>query len=337
MLNIDGAIGEGGGQILRTALTLSLCLNKPFRIVNIRRARQQPGLRRQHLVAVQAAAEIGRAEVKGATLGSRELVFIPQGISPGDYHFDIGSAGSTTLVVQTVLPALLSAGKPSQLTLEGGTHNPMAPPFDFLERVYLPLINRMGPKVSARIEHYGFYPAGGGCIQLRVDPAAALQPLYLNERGRVQRLAARAYLSQLPEHIAQRELDVIEAGLGLQRDSLVICRTPAVGPGNALVVEVQCEQVTELFSAVGQRGIRAETVAKRVVDRVKRYLSAGVPVGEYLADQLLLPLALAGGGSFLTMAPSRHTMTNCAVLQQFMAIAIHCEPAADGRCLITVS
>lgn len=162
MLNIDGAMGEGGGQILRSALALSLCLEQAFRMVNIRAARKRPGLMPQHLVAVKAAATIGDAEVDGATLGSQTLQFVPRGVKAGEYRFDIGTAGSTTLVLQTILPALLTAAGPSRLFLLGGTHNPLAPPFDFLAHAFVPLINRMGPRLRVQLERPGFYPVGGG-------------------------------------------------------------------------------------------------------------------------------------------------------------------------------
>lgn len=326
MLNIDGSMGEGGGQILRSSLALSLCLCTPFRISNIRRARDKPGLRRQHLAAVQAAAAIGEAHVEGAELGSQALSFVPRRLRAGQHHFAIGTAGSTTLVLQTVLPALLTAQAPSRLVLEGGTHNPHAPPFDFLDLAFLPLINCMGPKIIARLERPGFYPAGGGLIDVEIKPVARLQPLDLLERGRILRQYACAVVANLPAQIAQRELQVIGAQLGLDAGQLElrVART-AKGPGNVVTVTVQSEHVTEVFTGFGERGVRAETVAAGVVKDVQCYLSAGVPVGEHLADQLLLPFALAGGGSYLTLAPSSHATTNIAVIGAFLGTRIACE------------
>lgn len=182
MIIIDGSIGEGGGQILRTALALSMVTGQPFRIENIRAGREKPGLLRQHLTAVNAAATICTATVDGAAIGSRELTFTPEKAKPGEYTFSIGSAGSTTLVLQTVLPALLTADGPSSLTLEGGTHNPHAPPIDFLERTFLPLINRMGPTVTVTLERAGFYPAGGGRVVVKIQPAAKLSSVHLPVR-----------------------------------------------------------------------------------------------------------------------------------------------------------
>ena len=321
-LVLDGARGEGGGQILRTALALSLCLQRPFRIHSIRAARRQPGLRPQHLVAVQAAAELSRAEVEGAQPGSRELLFRPtQRPTGGRYRFSIGTAGSTTLVLQTLLPVLLTAPEPSQISLEGGTHNPLAPTFEFLQRTFLPLIARMGPRVSARLERPGFYPAGGGLIRVGIEPMARLRPLDLPEPGAKYEIEASALLCRLPQHIAQRELAVVGGAFALDESRLHIRRLDSGrSPGNVLTVEVVRGGVTDLFSGIGRRGLPAEVVAREAVKQVRRYLEAGVSVGEHLADQLLLPLALAGGGSFLTLAPSRHTRTNLEVIGAFLPL-----------------
>src|SRR5688572_20326178 len=201
MLTIDGSMGEGGGQILRSALALSVITGTPFRIANIRANRDRPGLRRQHTTAVRAAAQICGGDVVGAEVDSRELTFRPGKVAPGDYTFDIGSAGSTTLVLQTVLPPLLLAGGPSTLVLEGGTHNPGGPPADFVERVFLPVINRMGPRVQLALERPGFAPAGAGRLIVAIEPAARLQPVTLNERGKLIRRRARVVVAGLPRTI----------------------------------------------------------------------------------------------------------------------------------------
>src|SRR5690242_7527890 len=194
MIIIDGSFGEGGGQILRTSLTLSLVTGKPLRIERIRAGRKSPGLLRQHLAAVNAAARVGYAEVEGASLGARELTFRPQTVAAGHYQFAVGTAGSATLVLQTVLPALLTADAPSTLVLEGGTHNPYAPPFDFLEKTFLPLLNRMGPRVEARLERHGFYPAGGGRFIVEITPAQQLGRFELDDRGAITGRRARALI-----------------------------------------------------------------------------------------------------------------------------------------------
>jgi len=259
------------------------------------------------------------------------LAFVPRQVKPGDYHFDIGTAGSTTLVLQTILPALLTAAAPSHVTLKGGTHNPFAPPFDFFEHAFVPLLNRMGPRLQTRLLQLGFYPAGGGVVEVTVEPASTLTPLCLQERGALLSQRAWAMLSRLPEHIAQRELKVIGQQLGLSGETLEVRRVDAKGPGNAVVVRLESEHVTEVLSGIGERGVRAETVAERVADSVRRYLAAGVPVGEHLADQLLLPLALAGGDGFVTLRPSHHTITNMDMLAQFTGKRLACEELGADR------
>ena len=324
MLTIDGSQGEGGGQILRTALALSLVSGTPFTIEKIRGGREKPGLLRQHLTAVNAAVAVGEAEAEGATLGSQTLVFRPRAVKPGDYRFAIGTAGSTGLVIQTVLPALLIASGPSTLTLEGGTHNPAAPPFDFLERAFLPLVASMGPRVSAVLNCPGFYPAGGGRCTVSILPAARLEPLTLLERGAIKRRQARALVARLPRQIADRELAVVRTRLGWSEDELetVIVDGSAPGPGNVLLLEIESEHLTEIFCGFGEVGTRAESVAEHAAKEARRYLAAGVPVGVHLADQLLVPLALAGGGSFRTIGLSSHSRTNLDVIRLFLPTRI---------------
>jgi RNA 3'-terminal phosphate cyclase (ATP) len=292
---------------------------RPFRIDNIRANREKPGLLRQHLTAVQAAAQICSADVVGAELGARQLTFTPGPVKPGEYRFAVGSAGSTTLVLQAVLPALLCAGGPSSLTLEGGTHNPHAPPLDFLERAFLPLINRMGPKVHVSLERYGFYPAGGGRFFVNIEPSERLTPLVLDERGNTRRRLAKAVVAGLPGDIAKRELVRVEAMLGWTGEELQIRQAPPdQGPGNILTLEVASEHVTEVFTGFGMKGVTSEAVAEDAIQQARHYLAAQVPVGACMADQLLIPLAMAGGGRFRTVAPSRHTRTNADIVRRFM-------------------
>jgi RNA 3'-terminal phosphate cyclase (ATP) len=337
MLIIDGSTGEGGGQILRSSLALSLVTGTPVKVHSIRARRARPGLMRQHLTAVRAAAEVGQAEVSGGELGSREIVFRPQGkAQPGTYTFNVGSAGSTTLVLQTVLPALIAASGPSQLTLEGGTHNPMAPPFDFLEKAFLPLLARLGPRVTARLVTPGFYPAGGGRILVSVEPAP-LGRLDLVERGAIQSRRALAAVAHLPVAIARRELDAAREVLGWEEACFQIATLKASpGPGNVVTLVVTCEHVTEVFTGFGQKGVRAEVVAGRAAQEAKAWLDAGVPVGEHLADQLLLPMALAGGGSFRTVAPSSHTRTQMELLDRVLGTTTIAKEADPGVFLVEV-
>ncbi len=323
MLVIDGSFGEGGGQILRTSLALSLVTGKPFRIDRIRGNRKKPGLRQQHLTAVNAAAQVGCAEVKGNTLGSMALTFVPQMIQAGTYHFTIPTAGSSTLVLQTVLPALMLADVPSNLTLQGGTHNPLAPTFDFLAHAFLPVIREMGPTVDAVLERPGFYPAGGGKFSATITPAAHLSPLILDTRGALIRRAARVMVSHLPVHIGNRELQTVRDLVGWKSRELYLDKsTQAHSPGNVLTLIVESQHITEVFTGIGKRGVPAEKVARRAIAEMQEYLQSGVPVGRHLADQLLLPLALAGSGHFRTLSLTEHTRTNIAVIHQFLDIAI---------------
>lgn len=338
MITIDGSQGEGGGQILRSALALSLVTGKPFRIGNIRARRKKPGLMRQHLTAVNAAAEVGAAQVSGNAIGSRELAFAPTALRSGRYHFAVGTAGSCTLVLQTVLPALILADGPSEILLEGGTHNPNAPPFDFLAGAFLPLLNRMGPSVTAVLERPGFYPAGGGRIRVKVTPSLELLPLHLIQRGKVLTQTATAIVARLPRSIAEREIAVVREKLTWGEDCLGVMEEPdSSGPGNVLVLAVASEFVTEIFTGFGELGVSAETVAGRTVKEVREYLASGVPVGRHLADQLLLPLALAGGGAFRTLAPTAHTITNIEVLRLFLALDIKVEQQDEQGWAISIA
>lgn len=322
MITIDGSFGEGGGQILRTSLALSLVTGQPFRIEKIRAGRKNPGLLRQHLTAVKAATEIGQAEVKGNAIGSTQLTFTPRTIKAGDYAFAVGTAGSATLVLQTVLPALLQGnGETTTLTLEGGTHNPFAPPFDFLVKAFLPIINRMGAGVAATIERHGFYPAGGGKFVVSINPTAQLGALELVERGDFTAQVARAIVAHLPFDIAERELSLIGRKMDLPGEALhgeTIKTSP--GPGNAVTIELTSQHVTEIFTGFGERGVSAEAVANSVVKEARAYIAAEVVAGEYLADQLLLPFALARGGAFTTLPLSKHSTTNMDVIQKFLDV-----------------
>ena len=321
MIRIDGSFGEGGGQILRTSLSLSLATGKPFRIEQIRAGRERPGLLRQHLTAVLAVAEVGGAEVDGATLGSTQLTFSPGNVRPGEYKFSVGTAGSGTLVFQTVLPALMLASEPSRLVIEGGTHNTAAPPFDFLQRTFLPLLERMGPNVQLQFERYGFYPAGGGRFCAEIHPAKALNGIQIGERGEITSRRATAVVANLPRHIAQREVETVGKMLnwGPEQFSVQESRNSA-GPGNIVMIEIGSSEVTEIFSAFGQIALAAEKVASIAAREAREYLVSRAAVGEHLTDQILLPLALAGKGSFTAQKINLHARTNMAVISEFLPV-----------------
>ncbi|WEJ73150.1 RNA 3'-terminal phosphate cyclase [Pseudomonas sp. PSE14] len=327
-IELDGA--EGGGQILRSALSLSMISGQPLRIINIRGRRSRPGLLRQHLTAVRAAAEICGATVEGAELGSRSLTFRPGAILGGDYRFAIGSAGSAVLVLQTLLPALLFADAPSSLAISGGTHNPLAPPADFIERTWLPLLRRMGARVDFELLRHGFMPAGGGELVVRVLPSE-LQPLHLMVAGAERSRSARALLTGVPGHVAERELERVRRHRGWSAANTKVVRLPEdQGPGNALLLDIECEHLTLVFCAFGQPGVSAERVAGQALQQADAWRTSGTAVDEHLADQLLLPIALAGGGSFTTPLLSDHLRSNRAVIEAFLPVRIDCQAHSAG-------
>jgi RNA 3'-terminal phosphate cyclase (ATP) len=338
VLKIDGSAGEGGGQVLRTALALAALTGQSFEIDKIRANRRKPGLMRQHLTAVRAAARVCNAHVEGDAIGSSSLRFAPGPVMAGVYEFAVGTAGSATLVLQTVLPPLLAAAGPSRVRIEGGTHNPLAPPFDFLERSFLAVLRRMGARVSVHLERWGFYPAGGGVLAVEVEPAGRLAPIDLLERGDIRSRRARAVVACLPRSVAQRELDGIRQGLGFDPAWLSVLELkPAHAPGNVVSVELTMDTHAEVFTAFGERGVPAAAVAGDVVRQVREYLASGQPVSHYLADQLLIPFAMARGGVFRTGPPSRHTLTNMEVVSRFLPEILRCREVAPRTWEVTAN
>lgn len=329
MIELDGT--EGGGQLLRSALTLSLCTGIGFSMSHIRGRRRRPGLMRQHLTAVDAAASVGQGRVHGAALGATELRFEPGTVRGGDYHFATGSAGSATLVLQTVLPALWQATVPSTLRLEGGTHNPMAPTADFIAESYLPALAEMGVQTTFALQQHGFYPAGGGRFEVQVNPCASLQPCALESRGMPLHVEAGVLMSGLSGSIGLRELQVLADRLGVDAHPRhVQSLRPALGPGNVAQVRVRHGAQVEVFTGHGERGISAEQVGARLADQVQQYLDGGACVGEHLGDQLLLPMALAGGGSFTTHVISEHLASNARLIEKFLPVEFEWEQAGTG-------
>lgn len=336
MIHIDGSQGEGGGQILRSALALSMALGRAFTISNIRANREKPGLMRQHVTAVEAAVAICGAKVSGASAGSRELVFDPGVVRAGAHTFQVGTAGSTTLVLQAIMPALLVADATSELTIEGGTHAKAAPPYEFLERSLAPILNRLGAKVSLTLERHGFYPAGGGRITARVEPVRVPLPIVLDERGEITSRRATAVVSKLSGSIAAREIKRLRDRLNWEQDQCHIVEiVDAACPGNVLWIELKASGVTSVFSSIGEQGKSAELVADDAVQEVRAYLASGVPVNRHLADQLMVPLAIAsargaGSCSFRTMPLSRHATTNTSIVEAFFPGSVRVAPSADG-------
>ena len=287
-------------------------------------------------MCVEAAAAISGGTATGAELGSLTLEFRPGLVKPGRYSFSIGTAGSASLVLQTVLPPLLRASGPSEISVEGGTHNSMAPTADYLATCFLPLVNRLGPRVQANLERHGFYPAGGGRITLSVEPGA-MTPFDLLTRGPITRTRAVALVSNLPATIAHRELRGIQSALGLVRDDSEVREVRSPGPGNVLWIECVTNEVTEMFTSFGEKMVRSEEVAQRAIAEAREWIAADVPVGPYLADQWALMLALAGGGSFRTGPPTEHLRTNLAVIREFLDVAIRLEGDEAGSWRVSVA
>ncbi len=335
MLTIDGRDGEGGGQILRTSLALSAITGRSFRIHHIRGGRRKSGLLRQHLTAVRALASISRAELHGAELRSGELEVHPGPIEHGDYHFAVGSAGSAMLVFQTVLwPLLVTPGR-SRVVFEGGTHNPMSPPFEFIDQVFLPHMRELGVVAELSLERAGFNPAGGGRVVAVLEGGRALRGLELVERGPVLERGAAALVANLPRRVGVSELGVVRRELGWSREQCRVLELEGSGPGNALQLWARTAGGCELITSFGDRGRPAEAVAVEATTKMKRWLDAGVPVGEHLADQLLIPMALAAveGGHcsrFDTLELSRHTKTNADVIARFLPVTFEFEDGQGG-------
>jgi RNA 3'-terminal phosphate cyclase (ATP) len=329
VLELDGSFGEGGGQILRTSLALALLTGRPFHLRNVRANRTRPGLQPQHLMSVRAAAAVGQAETRGASLGSSDLTFRPGKVVPGSYRFDIGTAGNTSLVLHTLyLPLTLRAAGPSDLTLVGGTHVTKSPCFHFLDVTWRRYLALVGLRVGVKMVRPGFYPRGGGVVESHLEPCPRLKGLHLRERGTITVTGISA-VAGLPEHIAQRQARRAAYVLKERHDIKADIRleTWPGGPGTMLAVVVDTAPVPVLCFGLGERGKPAERVADEAVDQVSAYLAAApAAVDPHSADQLVLPLALAEGPSEYTVAEmTRHLLTNVAVIRRFLDRDIVCE------------
>lgn len=324
MKTIDASHGEGGGQLVRTACALAALTGEGVRLVNMRAGRRPPGLAAQHMTAVRAVATLCDAEVAGLALGAREVVFLPGRLRAGDFHFDVGTAGAVALVVQALLPAALLAPGPVRVTVTGGTDVRGGPTVDYLQRVFLPLLARTGARASVRVIRRGYYPRGGGEVELNVEPSTRLEPLRLEQPGALEAIEGLAYCANLPGHIATRMADAATArlaGLPVRIETGVLGRTEAFGPGGAIVLTARTAHSVLGALAVAERGVPAERLGELAADELRAEIESGATLDVHAADQLLVYFALAHGGStFLARTLSRHVQTVCWLLEQFLPV-----------------
>jgi RNA 3'-terminal phosphate cyclase (ATP) len=329
VLDIDGSRGEGGGQILRSSLALSLITGRPFRMHHIRARRPKPGLHPQHLMSVRSAATVGKAVVLGDSLHSSELSFTPGEVTPGRYRFAIGTAGATGLVLHTLyLPLALCAPVPSELTITGGTHVSTSPCYHFLYVTWRRYLELLGLKLSVHMVRPGFYPRGGGEIVAHIQPARP-HGVTLTDAGKVTTAHGFSAVAGLPEDIARRQARraasrLKSAGLNVH----FVEESWEGGPGTVLSLSLNTQPVPTLFFGLGARGKRAEAVADEAVDQALNFLEnrKNGGVDPHSADQLVLPLALADGPSTLAMAEvTQHLLTNMDVIRTFLDRDIQCE------------
>lgn len=341
MIELDGSFGEGGGQILRTSLALALLTRQAFHLSNVRAGRAKPGLQPQHLMSVRAAASIGQAQVRGASKGSTDLVFEPGEVVPGKYHFSIGTAGATGLVLHTIyLPLTLRAAGPSEITLEGGTHVRTSPCFHFLNTTWRSYLERIGMRVSLRMLRPGFYPRGGGLVQANFQPCSRLQGLHLAKRSPIAKATGFSAVAGLPDTIARRQAR--RATQRLEKAGLKVDlreESWSGGPGTVLAVELNTTPAPTFFFGLGERGKPAERVADEAVNQALAYLATDpAAVDAHSADQIVLPLALADGPSEFSVAEvTSHLRTNVAVIRRFVDRAIECEGEAGQAGVVRIA
>ncbi|TAL23878.1 MAG: RNA 3'-phosphate cyclase [Nitrospirae bacterium] len=324
MIEIDGSLGEGGGQILRTALSLSGLFMKPFRIFNIRKGRKKSGLMPQHLTCVRAMQLISDAEVTGGKIGSPELVFEPRGVKAGEFLFDIGTAGSTSLVLQTIIPSLIFSKEKTSIILKGGTHVPFSPSYDYIAGVFAPVLAQIGISIELKIESYGFYPKGGGRIKVDIFPAGDIQPLRVAERGAIPRIKGYSGAGNLSSSIAERQksaaIKKIQSGikdLG-QLIDIEILNVSSPGQGTFIFLHSEAENAVAGFTSLGERGKKAEVVGGEAADEFMEYYFTNAALDKHLPDQIVLYLSMTKEESlFTTSSITQHLMTNLSVIGLF--------------------
>jgi RNA 3'-phosphate cyclase len=339
MIHIDGSQGEGGGQVLRSSLCLSLITQKELEITNIRAGRSKPGLRAQHLKAVEAAGLIGRAQVSGANLGSTALTFQPTEIQPGRYHFDIGTAGATTLVLQTIFLPLALSGAKSTVTITGGTHVRWSPSYHYLELHWLPFMRQIGCQIDLKMELAGYYPQGGGRVSATINPCEKISPLELTDRGKLKHIRGISAISNLPRHIARRQREQVLRRIGdrYYLSDIRLVELASRFKGTMLLFLAEFEHSQACYFSLGELGKPAERVADEAIEELEEFLSTDGAIDQYLADQLLLPLTFASGPSRLrTSKITRHLLTNAQVLRSFLPVQIDIEGDLGTPGLISI-
>ncbi|MDO9289879.1 MAG: RNA 3'-terminal phosphate cyclase [Thermodesulfovibrionales bacterium] len=324
MIEIDGSFGEGGGQILRTALSLSSLFLKPFRIFNIRKGRKKSGLMPQHLTCVRAMQLISDAEVAGDKIGSSVLVFKPKSVKAGEFFFDIGTAGSTSLVLQTIVPSLIFSSEKTSVILKGGTHVPFSPSFDYIAEVFAPVLGKMGIRIELKIESYGFYPKGGGKIRVDIFPAKDIKPLRVTERGAILMIKGYSGTGNLPLSIAERQksaaIKKIQTEIKdlMQPVDIEILNVSSPGQGTFIYLHSETENAIAGFTSLGERGKKAETVGEEAAEEFSEYYFTNAAFDRHLPDQIVLYLSMSKEESiFTTSCITQHLMTNLWVIGLF--------------------
>jgi RNA 3'-terminal phosphate cyclase (ATP) len=321
IIEIDGSFGEGGGQILRTALSLSCITGYSFRLYNIRKGRKKPGLMPQHLTCVQAASLISNARVSGDEIGSTTLSFSPERIESGNYLFDIKTAGSCSLVLQTVLPALIFADKPSVITIKGGTHVPFSPTYHYISEVFLLMLKKIGIEVESSINKYGFYPKGGGEIRLRISPVREIKGLNLLTRGNLLKLQGYSGVANLPLNIAKRQKNAILQELYHHSAEIQLLDVPSPGEGTFVFLKAYFDNTVAGFSSLGQKGKPAEKVGKEAAAQFIDFYNSPACLDPHLSDQIVIYLSLTSeNSSFITSHITQHLVTNLWVIEKFLDI-----------------
>jgi len=351
MIVVDGSFGEGGGQILRTALGLATVLRKPIKVINIRAKRKNPGLQRQHMTAVRVLAEISNARVEGLRLGSTELVFEPRELRGGRYRFDIGTAGSTTLVLQALIPVLPFVPEPLEIEIKGGTDVPWSPPVDYVKLVLLPLLSRMGYRVELEIKRRGHYPRGGGIVVIRSKPSRRLDSVDLVERGEVLEVVGVSHAVKLPKHVAERQaraaarvLERLGVPVNISLEWYPPEKDPHLGPGSGIVVVAKCEKSLLGGDSLGAKGKPAEKVGEEAASKLLEDLRSGAALDRHMGDMIIAPAALACGKSRVRAAQmTMHAYTVIELVKKIAGVNVRVqggigetyEAEIEGLCLET--